>query len=87
MLDESKFGFRGVLGRFRVPPFVIDSKVRNDRFGLPESDTEPGDYIIELNLSYEKGMELAGVAFRDLYTRVLGDDAAQRPPQFISKSY
>jgi subtilisin family serine protease len=87
MADKSKPNFRTMLGRFTVPPFVTDPELRNEKFGLPESDTEKGDYIIELSLSYEKGMKLAGIAFRELYKRVLGDDASQLPPQFISKSY
>ncbi|MBB5341461.1 S8 family peptidase [Tunturiibacter gelidoferens] len=87
MADESKPDFRAMLGRFKVPPFVTDAKMRNQRFGLPKSDIEQGDYIIELNLAYEKGMKLAGIAFRELYARVLGNDSRQRQPQFISKSY
>jgi hypothetical protein len=71
MADESNSDFRAMLGRFTVPPFVTDPKMRKKRFGLPVSDSEPGDYIIELNLSYEKGMKHAGIAFRELYKRAL----------------
>ncbi len=87
MADNSKSDFRVRLGRFTVPPFVTDPSLRNEKFGLPEADDEPGDYIIELNLSYDKGVQQAGIAFRELYKNVLGDAAAERPPVFISKSY
>jgi subtilisin family serine protease len=87
MADESNSDFRAMLGRFTVPPFVTDPEMRNERFGLPLSDTEPGDYIIELNLLYEKGMKHAGIAFREMYRHVLGGNAIERPSQFISKSY
>ena len=85
--DKPKLDFRARLGRFTVPPFVHDPDLRNEKFGLPKDDVEPGDYIVELNLMYEGGLEQAGLAFRHIYSEVLGDSAATRPPIFISKSY
>lgn len=87
MADQDKSSFRSVLGRFTIPPFVVDSQLRNSKFGLPVSDTEPGDYIIELNLAFEGGMKNATIAFLQLHAGVLGNAAPGRPPQFISKSY
>jgi hypothetical protein len=66
--------FRGVLGRFRDCSLRNRCEGEEREIGLPESDTEPGDYITELDLSHEKGTKLAGVSFRDLYARVLRDE-------------
>ena len=79
--------FRARLGRFIVPPFVHDPNLRNEKFGLPEADDEPGDYIVELNLMYDGGLEQAGLAFRALYRRAIEEASTERPPVFISKSY
>ncbi len=92
MADDTQSGkpvldFRARLGRFTVPPFVHDPQLRNQKFGLPEDDFTPGDYIVELNLMYERGLDQAGIAFRELYRDVLGSAAGERPPVFISKSY
>jgi subtilisin family serine protease len=85
--DGAPPDFRARLGRFTVPPFVTDRKLRKVKFGLPDNDTDQGDYIIELNLSYDKGVQQAGIAFREMFRKVLGGDAGQRTPVFISKSY
>jgi serine protease AprX len=80
--------FRSSLGRFTIPPMVNDPEERNKRWGLPKNDTEPGDYIIELNLLFEGGMTLAIRQFRELYKEALGEsESLRRPPVFISKSY
>ena len=78
MADDSspsnkKPDFRDSLGRFIIPPFVNDPGKRNEKWGLPKDDNEPGDYIIELNLLYEGGLEVANVKFRELYKTVLGE--------------
>jgi subtilisin family serine protease len=85
--DEPLLDFRARLGRFTVPPFVHDPELRKEKFGLPEEDNEPGDYIVELNLMYEGGLVQAGLVFRDLYKRTLGGESLSRPAVFISKSY
>lgn len=87
MAEKPKGDFRARLGRFTMPPFVTDPELRSEKFGLPVEDDEPGDYIIELNLSYDGGVQQAGIAFRELYQKALGEAATQRPPVFISKSY
>lgn len=81
-------GFRSSLGRFTIPPLVNDPEERNKKWGLPISDTETGDFIIELNLLFEGGMALAITRLRELYVEVLGEaESKSRPPMFISKSY
>lgn len=85
--EKPKLDFRARLGRFTVPPFVHDPDLRNEKFGLPKEDDEPGDYIVELNLMYDGGLEQAGIAFRNLYREVLGEAGVDRPAIFISKSY
>ena len=85
--NQPKLDFRARLGRFTVPPFVHDPELRNAKFGLPRDDDEPGDYIVELNLLYDRGLKQAGLAFRELYKQVLGEASAVRSPVFISKSY
>lgn len=92
MADDSnpsgkKPDFRDSLGRYIIPPFVNDPQKRNDKWDLPKDDNEPGDYIIELNLQYEGGLEVANLKFRELYKAVLGDAGRQRPAVPISKSY
>jgi serine protease AprX len=80
--------FKATLGRFIIPPFVSDRKLRKEKWGLPSGDDVPGDYIVELNLLYEGGMEQATRRFLDLHQEVLGAaESEKRPPVFISKSY
>ncbi len=79
--------FRKRLGRFTVPPFVHDPKARNEKWGLPESDEEPGDYIVELNLTYTGGLDAAARRLKELYAEVVGGEASKRPLVFVSKSY
>ena len=84
---DKKPDFRDSLGRFIIPPFVNNPAKRHEKWGLPADDDEPGDYIIELNLLYQGGLELANLKFRDLHKAVLGDQSRQRSPISISKSY
>ena len=71
MADDStsnkNSNFRSSLGRFTIPPLVNNRKERSEKWGLPENDTDPGEYIIELNLLYEGGMGLAFRRFQELY--------------------
>lgn len=76
--------FRARLGRFTIPPFVHDPTARNEKWGLPTDDNEPGDYIVELNLTFEGGLEAAARRLKDLFSEVVGAEPA---PVFISKSY
>jgi len=74
------------LGRATVPPALHDPEQRK-RWGLPDSDHEPGPYMIELNLQYSAGVQKAAEAFLDLYKKVLGPAAEQRRAVPISNTY
>jgi hypothetical protein len=51
------------------------------RLGLPESETEPFQLIVELNLRYRDGLQACAERFRALYARVFAGTAASvRPP-------
>ena len=76
--------FRARLGRFTVPPFVHDPAERHRKWGLPLDDETPGDYMVELNLSHEGGLEQAVSLFLALYRSIMPDT---RAPLAISKSY
>jgi serine protease AprX len=87
-LDKNSLDFRSRLGRFTVPPFVQDPKERKKRWNLPEDDDTPGPYLVELNLSYDGGLEQAGIQFHKLHREVLQEaKAGMSDPVFISKSY
>ncbi len=90
MADDSKppgkkQDFRESLGRFIIPPFLNDPKQRSEKWELPEDNDEPGDYIIELNLLYQTGLEAASMAFLKLYGTIVHDET--RRPLTVSKSY
>ena len=75
------------MGRATVPPALHD-KHRRAEWDLPESEDEPGPYLIELNLMYREGVAVAAEKFKDLYKKVLGKEAAaRRPPVLISRTY
>jgi serine protease AprX len=69
------------LERATIPPALNDES-RRSSWGLPEAD-KPGDYMVELNLSYRAGLEGAG----DLFIKLYGELHAEKPPKKISKSY
>ena len=73
------------LGRATVPPALHDPEQRK-RWGLPESETEPGPYMIELNLQYSAGVQKAAEAFEELYARLI-PSPMNRPAVAISKTY
>src|SRR5262245_7354541 len=76
-----------VIGRGVVPPVLQDGE-RREEVGVPADDTEPGRYMVELNIKYRGGLREASIAFRKLYERVLGKEyATAHPPVEISKSY
>src|SRR5262245_38969980 len=71
--------------RVTVPVELNDPKKRK-LWGLPTKATEPGPYIIELNLQYVGGLAQAAADFLVLYRRVLGD-RAQQPPVRVARTY
>ena len=85
---ERDTDFRMRLVLFNVPPIDHDPKMRNEKWGLTVDYKAPGDYIVELSLTYFAGLDAAGKRFRELYAEVLPEAAASgREPVFISKSY
>src|SRR3954465_7926023 len=75
-----------VIGRGVVPPVLYHRKRRKE-VGVPADDNEPGRYMVELNIKYRGGLRAASVAFRELYDRILKEQATANPPVEISKSY
>src|SRR5262245_53751537 len=55
------------------------------RWGVPSSDDEPGDYIVELNLQHRGALQGAEQRFKELYAQVIPDP--QRQPIEISRTY
>ncbi len=84
-IDDTR-EFRRRLGKFVVPPFV-EKSTENQSIFQSVVEEYPADYIVELNLMYEGGLEQAAAAFRELIQRVLGPASVARPVVFISKSY
>src|ERR1700746_1573469 len=76
-----------LIGRGVVPPILHDP-ARRLELGLPDDETTPGRYMVELNILYQGGLRQASKAFLKLCVEVLGEDFAEsRAPVGISKSY
>ena len=77
------------IGRMAVPPGLQDKEQRV-AWGLPKSDTVPGDYMIELNLLHMGGLEAADAKFQEIYKQVVTTPdkrGGPRRPIKISRSY
>ena len=77
---------RPSMGRATIPPALHD-KAQRAEWDLPESESTPGPYMVELNLMFSKGLVAASERFIELYTQVLGTEATKRPPILISRTY
>ena len=77
---------RPSMGRATIPPGLHDPSQRAE-WNLPESESEPGAYMVELNLLYREGLPGASDKFKELYARVIGKQSEIRPPILISKTY
>jgi serine protease AprX len=78
---------RPTMGRTTIPPALQNPEQRAE-YGLPESESEPGPYMVELNLLYKEGLQEASQKFEELYKDVLGEEeSTKRPPVPISKAY
>jgi serine protease AprX len=76
-----------MIGRGVVPPIMNDPKQRK-LMGLPDNDTEPGDYMVELNILYKGGLEVAAEKFGELWDKTFDDsDRPTQQPINVSKSY
>ncbi len=77
---------RPSMGRATIPPALHDKEQRAE-WKLPTSESEPGPYMVELNLLYREGLVAASEKFKELYSKVLGKKAAERRPILISRTY
>jgi serine protease AprX len=77
---------RPPMARSTIPPALHDPEQRAE-WQLPKSETQPGPYMIELNLLYKEGLQEANIRFKELYEKVLGKASQSRPPVPISKTY
>src|SRR5258708_878560 len=76
-----------LIGRGVVPPVLHEPEQRLE-LGLPNDETTPGRYMVELNILYKGGLREASKAFLKLCVDVLGPDFDRsRAPVEISKSY
>jgi serine protease AprX len=74
------------LGRATVAPALQDPK-RRAEWDLPTNESTPGPYMVELNLLYKGGVEVAAEKFKDFYNEELGAAAKERPPVRITQTY
>lgn len=78
------------IGRGVVSPVLHDPRRRKE-MGLPESDSERGPYMVELNVKYRGGLADAADAFRERWTSLFGastpSSGAPKRPRAVSKSY
>jgi serine protease AprX len=82
-----RIGFGPTMANSTAPPALHDSKQRAE-WGLPESEDEPGWYMVELNLHYGAGVGEVGTQFVPFYQSVVGDEETRKhPPVALSKSY
>ena len=78
--------YRVDLARATFPRGLYDKDTRK-RLGLPESPDGKASFVVELNLQKNGGLAAADNAFKDLFKRIVLEDAAERPPVRVSKTY
>src|SRR5215475_1281336 len=61
------------LGRATVAPALQDPK-RREEWDLPTNEDTPGPYMVELNLLYKGGVEVAAEKFEAFYEKEIGAD-------------
>lgn len=81
------------IGRGVVSPILFDPK-RRAEMGLPESDDERGNYLVELNILFHGGLGAAADAFRAMWKELFESPDTRAPaspsppsPRPVSKSY
>jgi serine protease AprX len=67
--------------RATIPPALNDDS-RREKLKMKAKSSEPDDYMIEVNLMHNRGVEGAGEAFLGLFEEVVGGK-----PNAVSKSY
>ena len=78
--------YRVDLARATFPRGLYNKDTRK-RLGLPESPDGKASFVVELNLQKNGGLAAADNAFKDLFKRIVLEDAAERPPVRVSKTY
>ena len=78
--------YRVDLARATFPRGLYNKDTRK-RLGLPESADGKASFVVELNLQKNGGLAAADNAFKDLFKRIVLEDAAERPPVRVSKTY
>ncbi len=67
---------------------ALNDKQRRQQWGLPESDSAPGCYLVELNLQHGAGVEKAAQKFEGMFHRVVGEHQVGGCPSGpITKTY
>jgi hypothetical protein len=74
------------LARATFPRGLYDKETRK-RLGLPDDPDEYASYVVELNLQKNGGLAAADNAFKDLYRRTIIENAKERDPVRVSKTY
>jgi len=70
-----------------APPALNDKDSRV-RWGLPASESEPGWYMVELNLQHGAGIGEAAKKFNDLFAQIVGPDQVKdHPPLNLTSTY
>ena len=83
---DSNAQYRLDLARATFPRGLYDAETRKN-LGLPDNPDEYASYVVELNLQKNGGLAAADNAFKDLYRRTLVENAEERPPVRVSKTY
>jgi serine protease AprX len=69
--------------RATIPPVLNDDDRRGGNQQMKHNSSEPDDYMIELNLMHNRGVEGASEDFVDIFKQVIPDQT----PTLVSKSY
>jgi subtilisin family serine protease len=83
---DSNAQYRLDLARATFPRGLYDAETRKN-LGLPDNPDEYASYVVELNLQKNGGLAAADNAFKDLYRRTIVENAEERPPVRVSKTY
>ena len=76
-------GYGPQMGNATVPPALHDAEQRR-AWDLGETDDDPGDYMVELNLLFKNGLPGAAARFKELYKEIVKSPAEPVP---VSKTY
>ncbi|MEA2604875.1 MAG: hypothetical protein QOF89_5867 [Acidobacteriota bacterium] len=73
------------MGRATAPPDLNDPE-RRKCWGLPESETARGDYMVELNVGHRGGIKGATFRLKQIYRDVVSEEA-DRQPERVGQTY